>query len=86
MRIRLIRKPRKGCIDGVDLNRFDVGQTYEVGNAIGALFLSENWAEPVASDEPAVVIPLSELPARHRRRNANADDSADVRPRRKRSV
>jgi hypothetical protein len=59
MRIRLIHRPRRGCIEGVDLTRFQVGLEYEVGNAIAAVFLSEKWAVPVASDEPAVLVPLN---------------------------
>ena len=63
MRIRIIRKPTLSCIDGVRLDNFQPGTQYEVGNTLGAVFLAEGWAEPVASDEPAVVIPISELAA-----------------------
>ena len=58
MRIRVIQTPTQACIDGIQLDRFRPGVQYEVGNLVGALFLAEGWAEPVASDEPAVVIPL----------------------------
>jgi len=67
MRIRVIRKPRSLCIDGVDVSRFEVGFEYQVGNSLGALFFAEKWAVPVASDEPAILTPLSEL-SRDRRR------------------
>jgi hypothetical protein len=50
--------PRKDCIDGVDVDHFQVGETYDVGNGVGALFLSENWAVPVDSDHPAMLTPL----------------------------
>src|SRR5260370_308846 len=63
MRIRVIQTPTQACIDGIQLDRFRPGVQYEVGNLIGALFLAEGWAEPVGSDEPAVVIPLSEFDA-----------------------
>src|SRR5260221_812698 len=63
MRIRVIQKPRESCIDGIQLDRFMVGIQYEVGNLIGALLLSEGWAEPVASEEAAVLIPLTEFEA-----------------------
>jgi len=61
MRIRVIQTPTQACIDGIQLDRFRPGVQYEVGNLVGALFLAEGWGEPVASDEPAVVIPLSQL-------------------------
>jgi hypothetical protein len=63
MRIKIIRTPAQRHVDGIDLQRFQPGVQYEVGNTIGALFLAEGWAEPVASDEPAVLIPLSEFDA-----------------------
>jgi hypothetical protein len=61
MRIRVIQTPTQRCIDGIQLDRFRPGVQYEVGNLVGALFLAEGWAEPVASDEPAVVTPLSKF-------------------------
>jgi hypothetical protein len=47
-------------IDGIHLDCFEVGQEYEVGNSIGALFLAEGWAEPVPLDAPAPVLPFAE--------------------------
>jgi hypothetical protein len=61
MRIRIIQRPSVACIDGLRLDFFEVGRQYEVGNMLGALMLSEQWAEPVASDEPALIIPLGEV-------------------------
>lgn len=61
MRIRIIRKPTEKCIDGVQLDRFVVGLQYEVGTALAAVLLTEQWAELVLTNEPDVVIPLSEL-------------------------
>src|SRR5436853_5241328 len=63
MRIRVIQKPSVSCIDGIRLDYFLPGELYEVGNVLGALFLAERWAEPVASDEPAVLIPISQFDA-----------------------
>jgi len=80
LRIRVIQKPRQGCIDGVDTDRFVVGTEYEVGTAVGALFLSEHWAVPVASDEPAVLIRLSQL-ARPTDASAATADDAPRKPR-----
>jgi hypothetical protein len=61
MRIRVIQKPKMSCIDGIPLDRFVPGLQYEVGNSIGALFLAEGWAEPVADEEPALLTPLREF-------------------------
>jgi hypothetical protein len=61
MRVKITKQPTYDCIDGIQLDGFQVGLQYEVGNSLGALFLAEGWAEPVASDEPAVVIPMSEF-------------------------
>ena len=61
MRIRVLQTPTVSAVDGIDLQRFRPRQQYEVGNNIGALFLAEGWAEPVASEEPGLVIPISEF-------------------------
>src|SRR5438270_207186 len=61
MRIRVIQKPREACIDGIQLDRFFPGMQYEVGPTLGALFLAEGWAEPIDSQEPAIVIPIHNL-------------------------
>ena len=63
MRIRVLQIPAVEAVDGIDLRRFYPGQQYEVGNTLGALLLAEGWAEPVASDEAALLIPVSELGA-----------------------
>ena len=36
---------------------------YEVGTPLGAVFLTEGWAELVLTPEPAVAIPLTEFNA-----------------------
>jgi hypothetical protein len=61
VRIRLIRKPPHMCIDGVDVDRFEVRRTCEAGSSVGALFFSEGSAVPAVSDDPALITPLSEL-------------------------
>lgn len=63
MRIRIIQKPTQACIDGVQLIRFLVGMQYEVGTSLGAVFLTEGWAELVLTPEPAIAIPLTEFNA-----------------------
>ena len=61
MRIRVIQKPSVACIDGLRLDYFELGCQYEVGNMLGALMLAEAWAEPVASDERALIIPIGDV-------------------------
>lgn len=63
MRIKILRKPSVASIDGVRLDRFQPGQQYDVGNTLAGLLLAEGWAEPITSDEPAVVIPFNEFDA-----------------------
>ena len=60
MRIRIIQRPPCDSIDGIRLDRFEVGHQYEVGNSLSALMLAEGWAEPVQLDEPALLVPFSE--------------------------
>jgi hypothetical protein len=50
MRIRIVQKPTVDSIDGLQLDRYELGYTYDVGNIIGMLFLAEGWGEPVADD------------------------------------
>jgi hypothetical protein len=40
------------------LDYFEPGNRYDVGTALGCLFLSEGWAEPVVTEEPALLKPL----------------------------
>jgi len=61
MRIRIIEKPTRTRIDGIRLDHFLPGLLYEVGNTLGAYMLAEGWAEPVPSDEPAMLVPMSEF-------------------------
>ena len=61
MRIRILHQPTVPSIDGIQLDRFQPGFQYEVGNLIGAVMLAEGWAEPVASEEAAVLIPFSDF-------------------------
>ena len=63
MRIRVLQTPTIAEVDGIRLDVFLPGVQYEMGNCLGALFLSEGWAIPVDSVEPAMVIPLSEFSA-----------------------
>ena len=53
MRLRIVRTPTESRIDGMRLDRFHVGAQYDIGTALGAVFLAEGWAVPVADDAPA---------------------------------
>jgi CheY-like chemotaxis protein len=57
MRIRILCRAH-GQADGVRLDRFEPGFIYDVGTTIANLLLAEGWAEPVADQRPAMVIPL----------------------------
>lgn len=48
MRIRIVRPLPVRDVDGIAVDAFEVGREYEVGPSLGALFLAERWAEPVA--------------------------------------
>jgi two-component system, chemotaxis family, chemotaxis protein CheY len=48
----------RGAVDGIELDRFLEGLTYEVGTTLGNYLLSQQWAEPVSQADPAAVIPL----------------------------
>jgi hypothetical protein len=50
MRIKILQKPGVASIDGMRLDRFRVGQSYDVGHLIGSVFLAEGWAEPFEDD------------------------------------
>jgi hypothetical protein len=63
VRIKVLQKPPIASIDGIRLDRFEAGCLYDVGNTLGALLLAERWASPVADDEPALLVPLSEAAA-----------------------
>jgi hypothetical protein len=49
MRIRIVRTLPIRDVDGIALDTFEVGQEYDVGSRLGALFLAEGWAEPAVA-------------------------------------
>jgi len=76
MRLRILVQPT-GTIDDFALDRFHIGEIYDLGATIGCLFLAEGWAE-IVSDEGSFVF--------DRRRTPETeplvlvvDDDADVR-------
>jgi hypothetical protein len=60
MRIKITQKPRNASMDGVQLDRFELGREYQVGTTVGSVLLSEGWAEPVVEAQPVVTIPVAE--------------------------
>ena len=49
MRLRVLTRPT-GTIDGISLDRFRLGEVYELGAQVACVFLAEGWAELVAED------------------------------------
>jgi CheY-like chemotaxis protein len=45
MRLRICRR-LQGSIDGVALDRFQIGVIYEIGTQVASVLLAEGWAEP----------------------------------------
>lgn len=58
MRIRIVQKPLLAEIDGLDLQHFQVGSEYDLGNTLASVMLAEGWAEPVPLDAPPIPIPF----------------------------
>jgi hypothetical protein len=57
VRLRIIRR-LQGEIDGVSLDQFRVGESYEVGTAIGSYLLALRAAVPIIDEPPADIVPL----------------------------
>jgi hypothetical protein len=53
MRVRIIRTPAPGDVDGLRLDRFQPGREYEVGPTLGSLLLAEGCAQPVTEQGAA---------------------------------
>jgi hypothetical protein len=60
MRVR-VTQHLSGSIDGIQLSRFVIGLTYDVGTAVGNYLLAMNAAVPVESDSPALVLPIQDI-------------------------
>ncbi len=54
VRLKITRQP-SGSIDGIQLDDFIVGFTYDVGTTLACYLLAERLAIPVADDSPALV-------------------------------
>ena len=55
MRIRVLHRPARAAVDGINLKQFVPGQAYDVGTSLGTLMLAEGWAAPIENDAPAAV-------------------------------
>lgn len=63
MRIRILHRPALDFVDGIRLDRFEPGQQYDVGSALGAHLLVEGCASLVHSEEPVLLIPIRDAVA-----------------------
>ena len=46
MRIRVVHHPGNTSIDGIRLQDYQPGRSYEVGTTVGAFLLAQGWAVP----------------------------------------
>jgi hypothetical protein len=60
MRVR-ITQALSGSIDGIQLSRFTVGLTYDVGTSLGSYLLAQRFAIPVEDVTPALVLPMDDV-------------------------
>jgi len=60
MRVR-ITQALSGSIDGIQLSRFIVGLTYDVGTSLGSYLLAQRFAVPVEDVTPALVLPIEDV-------------------------
>src|SRR5689334_18789570 len=83
MRIRIVQRPTVRSIDGIRLDRYEVGRSYDVGNSVASLLLAEQWAEPVPLDElvDAPELIIERLQLQTRRRHSNEDPTNLIRER-----
>jgi len=55
VRVRIVRTPTATSVDAIRLDSLRVGNTYDVGNALGAYLLAQGWAEPAdTADDPLI--------------------------------
>lgn len=57
VRLKITRQP-SGSIDGIQLDDFVVGFTYDVGTTLACYVLAERLATPVADESPSLVTPI----------------------------
>jgi CheY-like chemotaxis protein len=76
VRLRICR-PLRGSIDGVGIDHFQVGLTYEIGTQVASVLLAEGWAVPASAVESAD--PLRPSPKRTRALVLVVDDESVMR-------
>jgi hypothetical protein len=82
MRIRITRQP-EGEIDGVPLDRFERGETYDVSVSIATYLMVCGCAQAIADTGPARIVPL-DLMVEMRNRGRRGSEKAADRPRKAR--
>ena len=60
MRVKIVTAMH-GKIDGIDLERFEVGRVYEVGTSLGHYLMASGYAMPVLDERPALITPLDDV-------------------------
>jgi hypothetical protein len=59
VRLRITRTVR-GTVDGICLDRFTIGESYDVGTSVANYLMASGWAVP-ATEEPKS-LPLTDKP------------------------
>jgi hypothetical protein len=59
MRVRMTRST-EGEVDGILLNVFQAGLTYDVAPSLGSYLITTDCAVPVGADDPALLVPILE--------------------------
>ena len=80
MQIRIVRRPH-GQVDGVDLNRFELGALYDLNVSIATYLMVGGYAEP-ADPTPARVVPV-DMTTEIRNRVKQVTDNASEASRKK---
>jgi hypothetical protein len=70
MHIRIIH-PLSGTIDGIDLERFQIGQVYTIGTSLANYLMASGYALPVEDEHCA----LAALPNQQSRSGYLSDDA-----------
>jgi len=60
VRLRIVQRPPAKDVDGLRMDRYELGHTYEVGNVLGEVMMAEGWAQPVADNSPGGLVSLNE--------------------------
>ena len=55
-----ITEPLTGSIDGIQLDRFRVGETYDMGTTLASYFMAVGAAVPVVDERPGRIVALDE--------------------------